>query len=241
MTALSADLNVQTKSGTGLDLKQYPVEDNVKIYNGGLVAIDSSGYARPARNNATDRIVGVAYEQVDNTLTGHAAGGKKVRVYSGGHFLLTTASAAQAWVGTVVYALDDATVRQTVGNGNFVGIVTEYVSATQVWVFIPSDHVVIGIQGTQGGLKVAAGQLTTVSAADTVVTGLATVVAVVASLDDNPGDNPEWVSATIGDQAGAPAAGSIIIKTWQNTSGTDPTPVAATTFSKKVNWIAFGY
>jgi hypothetical protein len=59
-------------------------------------------------------------------------------------------------------------------------------------------------------------------------------------LDSDPIDNPDWVSATIGDQAGSPAAGSIIIKTWQNTSGSDPTPTAATTFGKKVNWIAIG-
>lgn len=91
-----------------------------------------------------------------------------------------------------------------------------------------------------GGLRTVAGQLTTVTATDTVVTGLAKVIAVVASLDDNPGDNPEWVSATIGDQAGAPAAGSVIIKTWQNTAGNDPTPAAATTFGKKVDWIAVG-
>jgi hypothetical protein len=89
-------------------------------------------------------------------------------------------------------------------------------------------------------LKIARGQLTTVTAADTVVTGLATVAAVVASLESDPTDNPFMVTAQIGDQAGAPAAGSIIIKSWQNTTGTDPTPAAATTFGKKVNWIAIG-
>jgi hypothetical protein len=72
------------------------------------------------------------------------------------------------------------------------------------------------------------------------VTKLSTVIAVVATFDDNPGDNPMLVSASIGDQAGTPAAGSFLLKTWQNTSGTDPTPIAATTFSKKVNWIAIG-
>ncbi|MCC7423773.1 MAG: hypothetical protein IT428_26205 [Planctomycetaceae bacterium] len=90
------------------------------------------------------------------------------------------------------------------------------------------------------GYKVARGQHTTVAASDTVVTGLATVVAVVASLDSDPVDDPCLVTASIGDQAGSPAAGSILIKTWKNTGGTDPTPAAATTFSKKVNWIAFG-
>jgi hypothetical protein len=96
------------------------------------------------------------------------------------------------------------------------------------------------VAGVAGGYKVARGQLSTATAADTVVTGLATVVSVVAGLDSDPTDNPEWVTATIGDQAGSPAAGSVIIKTWQNTSGTDPTPAAAGTFSKKVNWICVG-
>lgn len=90
------------------------------------------------------------------------------------------------------------------------------------------------------GYKIARGQHTTVAASDTVVTGLATVVAVIATLDSDPVDDPFMVSASIGNQSGAPAAGSILIKTWKNTGGTDPTPVAATTFSKKVNWIAIG-
>jgi len=90
------------------------------------------------------------------------------------------------------------------------------------------------------GYKIARGQAVTASAADTIATGLATVVAVMASLDSDPVDDPFMASATIGDQAGSPAAGSIIIKTWKNTGGTDPTPLAATTFSKKVNWVAIG-
>jgi hypothetical protein len=86
----------------------------------------------------------------------------------------------------------------------------------------------------------ACGQHTTASASDTIVTGLKTVLAVVACLDADPSDDPEWVSASIGDQAGTPAAGSFLLKSWKNTSGTDPTPVAASTFTKKVNWIAVG-
>jgi hypothetical protein len=92
-----------------------------------------------------------------------------------------------------------------------------------------------------GQLRTARGQHTTVTASDTVVTGLTKVVSVVASLDSDPTDNPMLVSASIGDQAGAPASGSVLIKTWQNTGGTDPTPAAASTFAKKVNWIAIGY
>lgn len=94
--------------------------------------------------------------------------------------------------------------------------------------------------GAPGGLKFVGGQATTVAASDTIVTGLSLLYGAVATLDDNLIDDPSWVSASIGDQAGAPAAGSFLLKTWKNTGGTDPTPAAATTFSKKVNWIAFG-
>ena len=93
--------------------------------------------------------------------------------------------------------------------------------------------------GVASGYKIARGVHTTVTASDTVATGLSTVVAIVATLESDPGDNPLLVSASIGDQAGAPAAGSVLIKTWK-TDGTDPTPVAATTFSQKVNWVAIG-
>jgi hypothetical protein len=93
---------------------------------------------------------------------------------------------------------------------------------------------------TAVGCRVAYGQKSTVAAADTIVTGLTTVIAVVASMDSDPVDDPFMCSATIGDQAGSPAAGSIIVKTWKNTGGTDPTPAAAGTFTKKVNWIAIG-
>lgn len=90
-----------------------------------------------------------------------------------------------------------------------------------------------------GGLKMAAGTHTTVTATDTVITGLDLVTSVVATFQTDPADANTYVSATIGDQAGAPAAGSIIIKTWKQ-SGSDPTPIAADAFSKVVNWIAIG-
>lgn len=90
-----------------------------------------------------------------------------------------------------------------------------------------------------GGPRIACGQHTTITAADTIATGLATVLSVVASYETDPADPNTYVSAQTGDQAGAPAAGSVIIKTWMQ-NGTDPTPVAANAFGKKVNWIAIG-
>lgn len=98
--------------------------------------------------------------------------------------------------------------------------------------------------GSLGGqLKIAYGQHTSVAAADTVVTGLTTVVKVIAVLDDDPVVGATYCSASIGNQAGAPVAGSVILKTWKATTAGaagNPDPVAATTFGKKINWIAFG-
>ena len=96
-------------------------------------------------------------------------------------------------------------------------------------------------QGVAAGYKFARGQHTTVAASDTVVTGLATVVAAIAVIEtDVDGVTLSQVTCQIGDQAGSPAAGSIIIKTWKATSVSNPTLIATTVFSKKVNWIAIG-
>lgn len=85
---------------------------------------------------------------------------------------------------------------------------------------------------------VARGQHVMVAAADTVATGLYQVAAVVASLDDDPVDGCQAVTASIGDQAGAPAKGSIVLKIWKSTDA-DATLVAGDTFGKKVNWVAY--
>jgi hypothetical protein len=91
------------------------------------------------------------------------------------------------------------------------------------------------------GYRVAFGQTTTVAASDTVATGLRQVVAAVAVLEDAPVIGCDRALAAIGDQVGTPAAGSILIKTFKPTSTSDTTPIAATTFTKKVNWMAIGY
>jgi hypothetical protein len=96
------------------------------------------------------------------------------------------------------------------------------------------------IAGTGAGGKMAFGQRTTASAADTIATGLTTVTSCTATLETDPADANLYASCQVGDQSAAPIAGSIIIKTWKTADGTDPTPVAATAFSKKVNWVAGG-
>ena len=87
----------------------------------------------------------------------------------------------------------------------------------------------------------ARGQHTMTSASDTVVTGLSTVNAAVAGLESAPTLTCDRAQAVVGDQAGTPAAGSIILKVFMPTSSSVTTPIAATGFASiVVNWEAIG-
>lgn len=105
---------------------------------------------------------------------------------------------------------------------------------------VSGDIIPVLMVSVASGYKVARGQATTVAASDTIVTGLATVASVVAVLDSDPVAGCQFVTASIGDQAGTPAAGSFLLKTWKATATADTAVIAATTFTKKVNWIAVG-
>lgn len=95
-------------------------------------------------------------------------------------------------------------------------------------------------QGVAAGYKVARGTLTPITESDTVVTGLTTVVAAIASLKGAPTLTCMFVAADIGNQAGSPAAGSIYIKSYKPTAANDVTPIASTTPWSAMDWIAIG-
>lgn len=101
---------------------------------------------------------------------------------------------------------------------------------------------VVSVAGVAAGYKIARGKHQQAAASDTVITGLTTVVAVVASFRDSPTVKQLFVQASEGDQAGTPAAGSILIKTFKPTAVNDVTPTPATDFTENLNidWIAVG-
>lgn len=99
---------------------------------------------------------------------------------------------------------------------------------------VPNKAVV----GVAASYKLARGVASITGSGD-VVTGLSTVVAITATLRDDAALTGDAVTATIGDQAGAPAAGSVTLKVWMPTGSGDCTPTAALT-AKSVNWIAVG-
>lgn len=129
-------------------------------------------------------------------------------------------------------ATDTFVGRDTAGTG-----VPEAMSAAAAAAILAAASLVAGVAG---GYKIARGQHTTVDEDDTVVTGLATVVAAIAVLESDPVAGAQFVTCVIGNQAGAPAAGSIQIKTWKATAAGDTALIAGSTFSKLVNWIAIG-
>jgi hypothetical protein len=103
--ALTANKDRPVKAAGAI--QSFLVEDDVHIFKGALVVANDAGYAEPATNDADKVLLGVAYEECDNTLEDHCQGGKSVRVIRGGTFPFTTADLVQADVGILCYIEDD--------------------------------------------------------------------------------------------------------------------------------------
>ena len=116
-------------------ITSYPVYQSTTIYEGSMVALNSSGYLVPAADAAGNKVVGKADEMVDNASG--ASGAKYCRVKSGRQFLFAATSITQAMVGKAMYVVDDETF-DDVGGTNYIkaGKLTEYVSATSGWIQI---------------------------------------------------------------------------------------------------------
>ena len=95
-------------------------------------------------------------------------------------------------------------------------------------------------QGVAAGYKIARGTATIDAASKDIVTGLTTVIGAVVSLVGDPSMTHISSTVTVGDQAGAPASGSIRIKSWKPTATNDVTPIAATSTFANVAWVAIG-
>ena len=118
-----------------------------------------------------------------------------------------------------------------VTNADLVKLHAETVSAAEVNLLT---------QGVAAGYKIARGVAAITAASQTIVTGLTTVVAAFVSPVTDPTLTDAWKAATIGDQAGSPAAGAIIVTSTKPTSNIDGTPTPATAPWRSVNWFAIG-
>jgi hypothetical protein len=114
MAALAGDRNTERKI---VGFRSFPVAAGVTIYEGAIVALDTSGYARPGRTSTTDKIVGRATARAANAAG--AAGDISINVQSneacayansGGGDLIALTD-----IGADCFVVDDNTLAKTNG------------------------------------------------------------------------------------------------------------------------------
>lgn len=133
MSNITERKDTQYQEGDIIEFSQAAVN----IYEGALVAINSSGYATNASDASGDVVVGVADETIDNSAG--SAGDKKIRVrVNGVHEFKAGFSAAQTNVGDLAYASDNQTVdlAGNLTNDVLVGRIVKIVSSSKVRVHL---------------------------------------------------------------------------------------------------------
>lgn len=111
--ALIADRNTPLKDGEEIGV---PMAAGAKIYGGGMVVANATGYAAPGSTATTLTYLGRAEEQVDNADGND--GDKTVLVRRGKAFKFEnsdTDPVTQASLGKSCYIVDDETVAATSG------------------------------------------------------------------------------------------------------------------------------
>jgi hypothetical protein len=123
----------------------------VLIYLGAIVAVDTSGNARPGRASTTDVAVGRALQSypngknggpgfpgdpADNTVVGHTAGGIAVEVERGVFSYDNDGSIDGTKIGQLCFVKDDHTVQLTDGGSTLIcaGRIFDVDSDGSVWV-----------------------------------------------------------------------------------------------------------
>ncbi len=149
MAALTDNRQTERRDGDILQL-----EGGIDIvYRGGMVALDTAGYAVAAQDTASFIFSGVAWEKMDNS--GGSNGDKEVRVQRSGLFSFACTGMAITDIGKRVYVSDDQTVTLTPGNV-YCGIIAQFVSSTEVLVDIGP-----AVQAALGDKIIASGSLST--------------------------------------------------------------------------------
>ncbi len=105
MANLTADRKSIRKDGT---LFSHPVAATTVVYAGALVCLNSSGYAVPAADDATQTFAGKADSRGDNSSG--ANGAVSVEGHREGVFEFTASAMTQADVNENAYVVDDNTV-----------------------------------------------------------------------------------------------------------------------------------
>lgn len=132
MAALTQERNTVSRDGRSFS---FPVAADVVIYQGALVALSATGYAKPAVTAVGLTGLGRAAETVDNSAG--ADGAVNVPVERGVYLWNNAGDVTLAHVGDPAYAVDDQTVSASsdTNTRSQIGTVRD-VNALGVWVEI---------------------------------------------------------------------------------------------------------
>jgi len=116
--ALTANRNVDFYASQ--ELIDLPVDDNVVIHKGAFVGHNrATGFAHALV--AGDEFLGVAYQQADNTVADHTAGGINVRLHQSVDIVHALSGVTVTDIGKDVYANADDTLTLTPAGNSRIG------------------------------------------------------------------------------------------------------------------------
>jgi hypothetical protein len=166
-----------------------PVYANTTIYQGGMIALNSGGYAVEASDAASIAVIGRAAFTVDNTtITGTqsgASGAKNVIVDCGQSFYWnltdTSTYSNKISIGQLAYVVDDHTVSVSgsgLSHNAIAGVVADWDSViSQIAVTPPASAVAVSGVGAFSSATVT----NALTAGSTAVSGLSALTTVTAS------------------------------------------------------------
>lgn len=132
MTALASPGCVTKEYTIDTAIRSYPVDALSQIWEGGIVVLDTTGYAAAGTSGTSLIAVGIAQESVLGTAVD---GGVNITVHQGTGRYNADSAFAQTAVGGLCYIVDDNTVSVTSTNRSVAGLVAA-VDGNYVWVTI---------------------------------------------------------------------------------------------------------
>lgn len=102
--------------------RSYGMDALAQIWEGGIVCLDSTGYAVPGSTSTTLIAVGVAQE---SKLAGAVDGADNILVHSGVFLLVADVAFTVTAIGSACYIVDDATVSLTATSRSLAGVVMQ--------------------------------------------------------------------------------------------------------------------
>jgi hypothetical protein len=130
MSAATASQTLDSRNGNAF---QFPVAAATKLLAGVMWALDGSNRLVNASDAAARRVVGVGWEEVDNSSG--SAGDLNADVHTGLYCLANGTSAlTDAHIGRLVYVEDNQTVQSTPGTNGVVAGILRKVDTAGAWV-----------------------------------------------------------------------------------------------------------